>query len=113
MNNEKTMEILMKNAVNVFNEEELRTKLNSGKSLKIKFGADPSRPDLHLGHTVPLRMLKVLQQAGHHIIFVIGDFTGMIGDPPGSRKTRSQLSYKETAKNCLTYYEQVTKRLDP
>lgn len=107
------MEILMKNAVNVFNEEELRTKLNSGKSLKIKFGADPSRPDLHLGHTVPLRMLKVLQQAGHHIIFVIGDFTGMIGDPSGRSKTRSQLSYEETGKNGQTYFEQVTKILDP
>lgn len=113
MNNGKTMEILMKNAVNVFNEEELRTKLSSGKSLKVKFGADPSRPDLHLGHTVPLRMLKVLQQAGHHIIFVIGDFTGMIGDPSGRSKTRSQLSYEETGKNGRTYFEQVTKILDP
>ena len=61
MKNEKVMEILMRNAVNVFSEEGLRKKLESGKPLKVKFGADPSRPDLHLGHTVPLRMLKVLQ----------------------------------------------------
>ena len=113
MKNEKVMEILMRNAVNVFSEEGLRKKLNSGKPLKVKFGADPSRPDLHLGHTVPLRMLKVLQEAGHQIIFVIGDFTGMIGDPSGKSKTRNSLSFEESRKNGQTYFEQVTKILDP
>jgi tyrosyl-tRNA synthetase len=107
------MEILMRNAVNVFSEEGLRKKLESGKPLKVKFGADPSRPDLHLGHTVPLRMLKVLQEAGHQIIFVIGDFTGMIGDPSGKSKTRNSLSFEETRKNGQTYFEQVAKVLDP
>ncbi len=113
MKNEEVMEILMRNAVNVFSEEGLRKKLESGKSLKVKFGADPSRPDLHLGHTVPLRMLKVLQEAGHQIIFVIGDFTGMIGDPSGKSKTRNSLSFEETRKNGQTYFEQVAKILDP
>jgi len=113
MKNEKVMEILMRNAVNVFSEEGLRKKLESGKPLKVKFGADPSRPDLHLGHTVPLRMLKVLQEAGHQIIFVIGDFTGMIGDPSGKSKTRNSLSFEETRKNGQTYFEQVAKVLDP
>lgn len=113
MKNEKVMEILMRNAVNVFSEEGLRKKLNSGKPLKVKFGADPSRPDLHLGHTVPLRMLKVLQEAGHQIIFVIGDFTGMIGDPSGKSKTRNSLFFEESRKNGQTYFEQVTKILDP
>ena len=112
MKNEKVMEILMRNAVNVFSEEGLRKKLESGKPLKVKFGADPSRPDLHLGHTVPLRMLKVLQEAGHQIIFVIGDFTGMIGDPAGKSKTRNSLSFEETRKNGQTYFEQVAKVLD-
>lgn len=113
MRNEKVMEILMRNAVNVFSEEGLRKKLESGKALKVKFGADPSRPDLHLGHTVPLRMLKVLQEAGHEIIFVIGDFTGMIGDPSGKTRTRNALSFEETRKNGQTYFEQVAKILDP
>jgi len=113
MKNKKVMEILMRNAVNVFSEEGLRKKLESGKPLKVKFGADPSRPDLHLGHTVPLRMLKVLQEAGHQIIFVIGDFTGMIGDPSGKSKTRNSLSFEETRKNGQTYFEQVAKVLDP
>lgn len=113
MKNEKVMEILMRNTVNVFSEEGLRKKLESGKPLKVKFGADPSRPDLHLGHTVPLRMLKVLQEAGHQIIFVIGDFTGMIGDPSGKSKTRNSLSFEETRKNGQTYFEQVAKVLDP
>ena len=113
MKNEEVMEILMRNAVNVFSEEGLRKKLESGKALKVKFGADPSRPDLHLGHTVPLRMLKVLQEAGHEIIFVIGDFTGMIGDPSGKTRTRNALSFEETRKNGQTYFEQVAKILDP
>jgi tyrosyl-tRNA synthetase len=81
--------------------------------LKIKLGADPSRPDLHLGHSVPLRMLRKLQDAGHEVIFVIGDFTGMIGDPSGQNKTRLPLSLDETRKNGQSYFEQVTKILDP
>ena len=79
----------------------------------VKFGADPSRPDLHLGHTVPLRALKILQELGHEIVFVIGDFTAMIGDPSGKSKTRPSLSFDETRKNGETYFKQVAKILDP
>ena len=83
------------------------------KKLIVKFGADPSRPDLHLGHTVPLRALKVLQELGHDIVFVIGDFTAMIGDSSGKSKTRPSLSFEETRKNGATYFKQVSKILDP
>ncbi|GHV16437.1 tyrosine--tRNA ligase [Spirochaetia bacterium] len=108
----KAMEFL-RNAVDVFSLEGLQKRLAGGKPLKIKFGADPSRPDLHLGHTVPLRMLRRLQDAGHEIIFVIGDFTGMIGDPSGKSKTRTPLTFEETRRNGQSYFEQVTKILDP
>ena len=99
-------------AVDIFSDEGLKKKFDSGKPLKIKMGADPSRPDLHLGHTVPLRMLRLMQDAGHEIIFVIGDFTGMIGDPSGKSKTRVPLSFEETRRNGQSYFEQVTKILD-
>ncbi len=97
----------------MFSEEGVKEKLLGGKKLKIKFGADPSRPDLHLGHTVPLRKLKLLQDLGHEIIFVIGDFTGMIGDPSGKSKTRPPLTFEQTRKNGETYFRQVAKVLDP
>jgi tyrosyl-tRNA synthetase len=106
------LETVKRGAVDIFSEEGLQKRLASGKSLKIKLGADPSRPDLHLGHSVPLRMLRKLQDAGHEIIFVIGDFTGMIGDPSGRNKTRLPLSLDETRKNGKSYFEQVTKILD-
>jgi len=100
-------------AVDIFSEEGLQKRLTAGKSLKIKLGADPSRPDLHLGHSVPLRMLRKMQDAGHEIIFVIGDFTGMIGDPSGRNKTRSPMTFEETRQNGQSYFEQVSKILDP
>jgi len=112
MNNDETFEIVKRFAINIFSEEGLKSRLKS-KPLKIKFGADPSRPDLHLGHTVPLRMLRRLQDAGHEIIFVIGDFTGMIGDPSGKNKTRTPLTFEETRRNGQSYFEQVAKILDP
>jgi tyrosyl-tRNA synthetase len=101
-----------RSAVDIFSEEGLKKRLAEGRPLKIKFGADPSRPDLHLGHTVPLRMLRRLQDAGHEIIFVIGDFTGMIGDPSGMSKTRMPLTFEETRRNGQSYFEQVGKVLD-
>lgn len=107
------METIQRCSVDIFSEEGLRERLADGRPLKIKFGADPSRPDLHLGHSVPLRMLRKLQDAGHEIIFVIGDFTGMIGDPSGRSKTRPPLSMEETRRNGQSYFEQVTKILDP
>ena len=81
MTKDEKIELILRKTVDIHNKETLLKKLNSGKKLVVKFGADPSRPDLHLGHTVPLRALKVLQELGHDIVFVIGDFTAMIGDP--------------------------------
>lgn len=112
MKNEK-IELILRRAVSIYNEDSLRKKLNSDKKLIVKFGADPSRPDLHLGHTVSLRLLKDLQDLGHEIVFVIGDFTAMIGDPSGKSKTRPALSFEETRKSGETYFNQVTKILDP
>lgn len=106
-------EAIVRNAVDIFSEDGLRERLEGGRPLRVKFGADPSRPDLHLGHTVPLRMLRRLQEAGHEIVFVIGDFTGMIGDPSGKSRTRAPLTFEETRQNGQSYFEQVTKILDP
>ena len=108
----KGLEIIKRNAVQIISEEELNKKMESGKKLKIKLGADPSRPDLHLGHTVVLRALKEFQKMGHEVIFVIGDYTGMIGDPSGKNKTRPALTFEETRKSGETYFKQVTKILD-
>ncbi len=113
MTNEKLLEILKRDAIAIFSEEGLKEKLESGKKLKIKLGADPSRPDLHLGHSVVLRKLRLFQELGHEIIFVIGDFTGMIGDPSGKSKTRPSLTMEETRKSGETYFKQATKILDP
>jgi len=108
----KLMDTLEQLAVDIFAREGLRQKLAEGRPLRVKFGADPSRPDLHLGHSVPLRMLRRLQDAGHEIIFVIGDFTGMIGDPSGRSKTRVPLTFEQTRENGRSYFEQVAKILD-
>ena len=113
MSADTLFETIRLNAVEIYSEEGLKTRFASGKSLKIKLGADPSRPDLHLGHTVPLCMLRRMQDAGHEIIFVIGDFTGMIGDPTGKSKTRVPLTFEQTRRNGQSYFEQVTKILDP
>lgn len=109
MNN---LEFIKKIAVDIISEEELSKKLNEKRKLIIKLGADPSRPDLHLGHTVVLRALKHFQEMGHDIIFVIGDFTGMIGDPSGRNKTRPALTKEQTRKSGESYFKQVTKILD-
>ena len=114
MNQEQTnlFALLQRDAMAIYSPQGLQTRLESGKKLKIKMGADPSRPDLHLGHSVVLRRLKLLQQQGHEIIFVIGDFTAMIGDPSGKNKTRPPLTLEETQQNSQSYFEQVTKILD-
>lgn len=112
MTNKELIELIKRKAVNIFSVEGLEEKLNSGKKLRIKFGADPSRPDLHLGHSVPFSILKAFQDAGHQVIFVIGDFTAMIGDPSGKSKTRPSLTFEETRKNSETYLKQVGKLLD-
>lgn len=94
-------------------EEELIAKLKTGKPLKIKAGFDPTAPDLHLGHTVLINKLRAFQQLGHEVIFLIGDFTGMIGDPSGKNVTRKPLSREDVLANAETYKEQVFKILDP
>ena len=93
-------------------ESELVTKLERGKPLRIKEGFDPTRPDLHLGHTVQFNKLRQLQDLGHHITFLIGDFTGLIGDPTGRNATRPPLSSEELAANAKTYTDQVFLILD-
>ena len=107
------LEIIKRKAVQIFNEEDLDKKIKSGKKLTIKLGADPSRPDLHIGHSVVLRVLKQFQDMGHEVVFVIGDFTGMIGDPSGKSKTRPSLTFEQTRKSAETYLEQATKILNP
>jgi tyrosyl-tRNA synthetase len=94
-------------------EEELVAKLKEGKPLKVKAGFDPTAPDLHLGHTVLINKLRTFQQLGHEVIFLIGDFTGMIGDPTGKNVTRKPLTREDVLANAQTYQEQVFKILDP
>ncbi len=99
--------------VAILPEEDFKKKLASGKKLIIKLGMDPTAPDLHLGHAVVLRKLKQFQDAGHEILFLIGDFTARIGDPTGKSKTRPVLGDQEIEQNTKTYFEQVTRILDP
>ena len=94
-------------------EEELIERLKTGKPLKIKAGFDPTAPDLHLGHTVLINKLRTFQQLGHEVIFLIGDFTGLIGDPTGKNVTRKPLTEDQVLENAKTYQEQVFKILDP
>src|ERR1700758_376406 len=108
---------LKKGSAEIIRESELRAKLEksraSGKPLRVKLGMDPTAPDLHLGHTVVLRKLKHFQDLGHTVIFLIGDFTGMIGDPTGRSATRPPLTREQIDQNAETYKEQVFKILDP
>ena len=107
---------LCRNAVDVISEDELRTRLSGStkrkKPLRIKAGFDPSTPDIHLGHTVLLRKLREFQDLGHKVIFIIGDYTAMIGDPTGQSKTRPALSREQVEKNAKTYQRQAFKILD-
>ena len=109
----KFLEGFTRVAETIYNVEDLEKALRSGKKLTIKMGADPSRPDLHLGHAVSIRQLKKLQDLGHEIVFIVGDFTAMIGDPSGKNKTRPSLTIEQTRASGATYYKQVTKILSP
>ncbi|MER2491919.1 tyrosine--tRNA ligase [Catenovulum sediminis] len=104
---------IKRGAEEILVEEELIEKLKTGKPLRIKAGFDPTAPDLHLGHTVLINKLRAFQQLGHEIIFLIGDFTGLIGDPTGKNVTRKPLTREEVMANAETYKEQVFKILDP
>ncbi|MEO8502705.1 MAG: tyrosine--tRNA ligase [Acidobacteriota bacterium] len=113
---ESQLAILKRGAVDLIDEAQLRTKLDraqkTGKPLTVKAGFDPSSPDLHLGHTVLLRKMKHFQDLGHRVVFLIGDFTAMIGDPTGKKTTRPQLSREQVLENAETYQRQVFKVLD-
>lgn len=112
---DEQIDYLKKGAEDLIGEADLRTKLEKsqkdGIPLKVKLGADPTAPDIHLGHTVVIRKLRAFQELGHHVIFLIGDFTGMIGDPSGRSKTRPRLSKKEIDENARTYESQIYKIL--
>jgi tyrosyl-tRNA synthetase len=113
---QEQIDIITGNIVEIISVDELERKLRESlkthKPLKIKLGADPSRPDLHLGHSVVLRKLREFQDLGHEAILIIGDFTAMIGDPSGKSKTRPQLTAEETRENGRSYFEQASKILD-
>ncbi len=110
---QEQMRLLRRGAVEILLEEELLKKLERGKPLRIKAGFDPTAPDLHLGHTVLLQKMKQFQDLGHEVIFLIGDFTGIIGDPSGRSETRKALSRAEVKQNAETYKQQVFKILSP
>jgi tyrosyl-tRNA synthetase len=107
------LEVIKRGATEILPEQALIAKLERKRPLRIKAGFDPTAPDLHLGHTVLIQKMKQFQELGHEVIFLIGDFTGMIGDPTGKSETRKQLTVEEVARNAETYKEQIFKILDP
>lgn len=113
MSQQSALELLKRGTEEIISEADLIERLKKGKPLRVKAGFDPTAPDLHLGHTVLLNKLKHFQDLGHQVIFLIGDFTGMIGDPTGKNITRKPLTAEEVAVNAETYKEQVFKILDP
>src|SRR5690554_754267 len=110
---EEALAVIKRGIEELIPEEDLIAKLKEGRPLKIKAGFDPTAPDLHLGHTVLINKLRQFQDLGHEVIFLIGDFTGMIGDPTGKSATRPPLTEEQVRKNAITYKEQVFKILDP
>jgi len=110
---ERALEIVRRGAVDLIDEAELRGKLRSARKLRIKLGLDPTAPDLHLGHTVVINKLRHFQELGHQVQFLIGDFTGLIGDPTGKNQTRLPLSREQIVANAQSYRDQVFKILDP
>ncbi len=113
----RQMEIIRRGAAEIITETDLRAKLGKaleeGRPLRIKFGADPTAPDIHLGHTVVIRKMRQFQDLGHEVWFVIGDFTGRIGDPSGRSETRRQMTSEEVRENAKTYETQIFRLLDP
>jgi tyrosyl-tRNA synthetase len=110
---ESQLALIKRGAEELLVEAELVEKLKTGRPLRVKAGFDPTAPDLHLGHTVLINKLRHFQELGHHVMFLIGDFTGMIGDPTGKNATRPPLSREQIKQNALTYQDQVFKILDP
>src|SRR5687768_3433946 len=114
---DEQIRIIQRGAVDLITPEALRRKLErssaTGQPLRVKLGLDPTAPDIHLGHTVVLQKLRQFQELGHQVILVIGDFTGMIGDPTGKSETRKPLTRSDILANARTYAEQIYKVLDP
>lgn len=110
---EEQLALIKRGADEILVEAELVDKLRRGKPLRVKAGFDPTAPDLHLGHTVLINKLRQFQELGHQVIFLIGDFTGMIGDPSGKSATRPPLTREQVLENAETYKAQVFKILDP
>ncbi|MFO7716989.1 MAG: tyrosine--tRNA ligase [Desulfohalobium sp.] len=110
---EEALQLIRRGSEEIINEEELVQRLQSGRPLTIKAGFDPTAPDLHLGHTVLIQKLKHFQELGHNVVFLIGDFTGMIGDPSGKSETRKALSRSDVQENAETYKRQIFRILDP
>jgi len=113
MDVQSNLAVIKRGAEELLVEAELVDKLKSGRPLRVKAGFDPTAPDLHLGHTVLINKLRHFQELGHHVMFLIGDFTGMIGDPTGRNATRPPLTREQILENAKTYREQVFKILDP
>src|SRR5438094_1135291 len=113
MQQDEALAVLRQGAAQIISENELQEKLALGRPLRVKLGVDPTTPDIHLGHSVVLRKLRQFQDLGHQAVLIIGDFTGMIGDPSGRSVTRPQLTYQEVIANAVTYREQAFKILDP
>lgn len=109
----EALELIKRGVSEIVGEDEIKQKLKNGKTLTVKAGFDPTAPDIHIGHTVLLRKMKHFQDLGHKVVFLIGDFTGRIGDPSGKNKMRPQLSEADVLRNAETYKEQVFKVLDP
>jgi tyrosyl-tRNA synthetase len=110
---EEQLKTMRRNTVDFLPEEDILAKLRKGRPLRVKLGVDPTGPDLHLGHAVPLRKLREIQNLGHLAVLIIGDVTAMIGDPSGRTESRPQLSREEVERNAATYKEQALKILDP
>ena len=111
--NKENLELLTRGAEEIIPEESFLEQIKSNKKLRVKAGFDPTSPDLHLGHTVLLNKMKIFQDLGHQVIFLIGDFTGLVGDPSGVNETRPVLTEEQLSQNAETYKEQVFKILDP
>src|SRR5881409_3563181 len=113
MNLDEQLAFLGKGAIDLIERNDLKSKIARGKPLTVKVGFDPSAPDIHLGHTVVIRKMKRFQELGHEVVFLIGDFTGLIGDPTGVSKTRPVLTRAEIDRNAGTYRQQIFKILNP
>ena len=109
---DKSFAAFARGSIDLIEEKELKARLSEGKALRVKFGMDPSSPDLHIGHAIPLLKLRDLQELGHHIVLIVGDSTAMVGDPSGKNQLRPQLSREDVESNLETYTAQAGKILD-